>query len=48
MKVEDIHFTQLDRLPPAPRGTVRVVNYGSKNGRVGRPRKGGSPFGLVL
>lgn len=48
VKVEEISFTQLDGLPPCPKDTVRVVNYGSANGRVGRPRKGRNPFGLAI
>lgn len=46
VRVESISFTRLDNLPPAAPGTVRVVNYGSCNGRVGRPRKRATLVGM--
>ena len=46
--IEEMRFTQAAGKPPAPKGTVRLINYGSRWGRVGRPRKCYNPGGLAV
>jgi hypothetical protein len=47
--VEVVHYTKLGAgLPPAVPGVLRVINYGSNNGRRGRPRSEENPMGIAF